>query len=86
MIRGVSMRDVVIYIFDDVVITFHLSLHVLFLFSLYTHVFYLMYSILYFCITLRCLDKFCLKCFRYTGCQSLLAINSFLVKFFKSSC
>ena len=39
MIRGVSMRDVVIYIFDDVVITFHLSLHVLFLFSLYTHVF-----------------------------------------------
>ena len=39
MIRGVFMRDVVIYIFDDVVITFHLSLHVLFLFSLYTHVF-----------------------------------------------
>ena len=29
-----------IYIFDDVVITFHLSLHVLFLFSLYTHVSY----------------------------------------------
>ena len=86
MIRGVSMRDVVIYIFDDVVITFHLSLHVLFLFSLYTHVFYLMYSILYFCFTLRCLDEFCLKCFRNTGCQSLLTINSFLVKFFKSSC
>ena len=28
----------------------------------------------------RCLDKFCLKCFRNTGCKSLLA------KFFKSLC
>ena len=86
MIRGVSMRDVVIYIFDDVVITFHLSLHVLFLFSLYVHVFYLMYAILYFCFTLRYIDEFCLKCFRNTGCQSLLTINSLLAKFFKSLC
>ena len=86
MIKGVSMRDVVIYIFDDVVITFHLSLHVLVLFSLYTHVFYLMYSILYFCFTLRCLDEFCLKCFKNTGFQSLLTINSLLAKFFKNLC
>ena len=44
----------------------------------------MMYAILYFCFTLRCLDEFCLKCFRNTGCQSLLAINSLLAKFFKS--
>ena len=75
-----------IYIFDDVVITFHLSLHVLFLFSLYTHVSYLLYAIYDLCFTLRCHDEFCLKCFRNTGCQSLLAMNSLLAKFFKSLC
>ena len=75
-----------LYIFDDVVITFHLSFHMLFLFSLYTHISYLMYAILYFCCTLRCLDEFCLKCFRNIGCQSLLAINSLLAKIFKSLC
>ena len=74
-------------IYIEVVITFfHLSLHVLFLFSLYAHVSYLMYAILYFCFILRCLDEFCLKCFRNTGYQSLLAINSFLAKFFKILC
>ena len=26
---------------------------------------------LYFCFTLRCLDEFCLKCFRKTGCENL---------------
>ena len=64
----------------------HLSLHVLFLFSLYTHVSYQLYAIYYFYFTLRCHDEFCLKCFRNTGCQSLLAINSLLAKFFKSLC
>ena len=59
-----------IYIYD-VIITFHLSLHVLFLFSLYTQVSYFMYAILYFYFTLRCLDEFCLKYFRNTGCQNL---------------
>ena len=54
-------------IFDDVAITFHLSLHVLFLFSLYTYVSYLMDAILYFCFTLRYCDEFCLKCFRNIG-------------------
>ena len=48
----------------------HLSLHMLFIFSLYTLV-SLLYAILYFCFTLRCLDEFCLKCFRKTGCQDL---------------
>ena len=65
---------------------FHLPFHVLFLFSLYTHASYYLYAIFYFCFTQRCLDEFCLKCFRNTGCQSLLAINSLLAKFFKSLC
>ena len=58
----------------------------LFIFSLYAHASYILYAIYYFYFTLRCLDEFCLKCFRNTGCQSLLAINSFLAKFFKSLC
>ena len=53
--------------------------------SLYTCFLYL-YAIYYFCFTQRCLDEFCLKYFRNTGCQSLLAINSLLAKFFKSLC
>ena len=58
----------------------HLSLHVLFLFSLYAHDSYIMYAIYYFCFTLIYCDEFCLKCFRNTVCQSLFA------KFFKSLC
>ena len=57
-----------------------------FLFFLYTHVSYLLYAIYYFCFTLRCRDEICLKCFRNTDCQSLLAMNSLLAKFFKSLC
>ena len=71
------------YIYDDVCLL-HLPLHVLFLFYLYTHVSYYLYAIYYFCFTQRCLNEFCLKCFRNIGCQSLLAINSLLTKFFKS--
>ena len=41
---------------------------------------------LLFLFTQRRLDEFCLKYFRNTGCQSLLAINSLLTKFFKSLC
>ena len=69
-----------------VMYVFHLPLHVLFLFSLYTHGSYYLYAIYYFCFTQRCLDEFCLKYFRNTGCQNLLVINSFLAKFFKSLC
>ena len=65
---------------------FRLPFHVLFLFSLYTHASYYLYAIYYFCFTQRFLDEFCLKCFRNTGCQSLLAKNSLLAKFFKSLC
>ena len=76
----------VIYMMRLLLQFFHLSLHVLFLFSLYAHVFYILYAIFYFCFTLRCRDEFCLKCFRNTGCQSLLSINSLLAKSFKSLC
>ena len=65
---------------------FHLSLHVLFLLSLYAHDSYILYAIFYFYFTLRCLAEFCLKCFKNIGCQSLLVINSLLAKFFKSFC
>ena len=78
---------VLMLIYIEVVITiYHLSLHVLFLFSLYAHDFYILYAIYYFCFTLRCCDEFCLKCFKNTGCQNLLAINSLLAKFSKSLC
>ena len=72
------------YILYILMYVFHLPLHVLLLFSLYAHVSYIMYAIYYFCFTLRCFDEFCLKCFRNTGCQSLLVINSLLAKIFNS--
>ena len=53
--------------------------------SLYT-CFLLLICNLLFLFHTKCLDEFCLKCFRNTGCQSLLAINSLLAKFFKSLC
>ena len=57
------------------------------LFSFFIHMLLIyLYAILLFCFTQSCLDEFCLKCFRITGCQRLLAINSFLAKFFKSLC
>ena len=80
----VFIFDIYIYIYD--VCLLHLPLHVLFLFYLYTHVSYYLYAIYYLCFTQRCFNEFCLKCFRNTGCQSLLAINSLLAKFFKSLC
>ena len=53
--------------------------------SLYT-CFLLFVCNLLFLFHRRCLDEFCLKCFRNTDCQSLLAINSLLAKIFKSLC
>ena len=86
----VTMFTYVVLIFDIYlyanVCLLHLPLHVLFLFSLYTHVSYILYVIYYFCFTQRCIDEFCLKCFRNTSCYSLLAINFLLAKFFKSLC
>ena len=39
-------------------------------FLLFIHMFLYVYN-LYFCFTLRCLDEFCLKCFKKTGCENL---------------
>ena len=87
VIANFVLMLIYIYIYIEVVITFfHLSLHVLFLFALYAQVSYLTYAILYFGGGLSCRVEFCLKCFRNTGYQSLLAINSFLAKFFKLLC
>ena len=48
----------VIYMMRLLLQFFHLSLHVLFLFSLYAHDSYLLYAIFYFYFTLRCLMSF----------------------------
>ena len=72
-----------IYIYIEVVIKFfHLSLHMLFLFSLYAHAFInCMQS--FICFTLRCRDEFCLKYFRNTDCQSLPCHELSSYKFFQ---
>ena len=57
------------YIYDDVCWYSPISPCVVSFLSLYT-CFY-MNAILYFSFTLGCLDEFCLKCFRKTGCQNL---------------
>ena len=61
-----------IYIYDDVCLL-HLPLHVLFLFSLYTHVSYYLYAIYYFCFTLRVLfQKYRLSkstCHKLSSCK-----------------
>ena len=58
----------IIYMMRLLLQFFHLSSHVLFLFSLYAHASYILYAIFYFCFTLRRLDEFCLKCFKNIGC------------------
>ena len=63
----------------------HLSFHVLFLFSLYTHASYYLYAIFYFCFTLRFRDKFCLKYFRNIDCQSLTCHELLSYKVFQES-
>ena len=73
-----------IYILRLLLLSFIYLYTCCFVFFLYAQVSYLMYAILYFYFTLKCLDEFCLKCFRNIDCQSLLAINSLLAKFFKS--
>ena len=72
----VIIFDIYIYIYMMLYVLLHLSLHVLFLFYLYTHVSFL-YAIFYSYFTLRCRDEFCLKYFRNTSCQSLLAMDSY---------
>ena len=72
----------IFFIYVDVCF-FHLPLTCVVSFlSLYTCFLHL-YAIYYFYFTQRCIDEFCLKCFRNTDCQSLLAINSLLAKFLR---
>ena len=59
------------YIYMMMYVVLHLSLHMLFLFYFYAHASYILYAIYYFYLTLRCLDEFCLKCFKKTGCENL---------------
>ena len=61
-----------IYIYIYILCCYHFTyLSMCCFFSLFIHVFLIMYAILYFCFTLRCLDEFCLKCFKKTDCQNL---------------
>ena len=60
---------VFIYIYMMMYVVLHLSLKCCFS-SLFIHMFLYVCN-LYFCFTLRCLDEFCLKCFRKTGCENL---------------
>ena len=72
------------YIYIEVFITVSpISLCVVVFFSLYGHTSYILYTIFYFYFTLRCHDKFCLKCFRNTGCQSLPCYELFSCKVFQ---
>ena len=52
---------VVIYTFEVVITVLSPIFTRVFLFSLYAHNSYILYAILYFCFTLRCLDAFCSK-------------------------
>ena len=58
-----------------------LSLCVLFLFYLYTHVSLCMQSL--FLFHTWCFDEFCLKCFRKIGCKSLPCHELFSCKVFQ---
>ena len=84
----VTMFTYIVLIFDIYMMmyVFFTYLYMCCLFYLFIHMFLYLYAIFYFYLTLRCLDEFYLKYFRNTSCQSLLAINSFLAKFFKSLC
>ena len=72
---------VFIFIYMMMYVFLHLSLHVLLL-SLFIHMFFYVYN-LYFCFTLRCLDEFCLNCFRKTGCENLSCHELSSYKFFQ---
>ena len=72
--------DIYIHIYD--VCFLHLPLHVLFLFSLYTHVSLCTQSL--FLFHTWCLDEFCLSVTERQVVKVYHVVNSFLVKFFKS--
>ena len=71
-----------IYIIYDDICLIHLSLHVLFLLYLYTHVSLCMQSL--FMFHTWYLDEFCLSVSEKKVVKVYHAVNSFLAKFFKS--
>ena len=74
---------VYIYTFEVVITVLSLiSPCVVSFLSLYICFLYL-YAIYYFYFTLRCLDEFCLKCFRNTSCQNLSCHRLFSYKVFQ---
>ena len=75
-----SFIYIYIYIYDVIIIS-PISPCVVSFLSLYTCFF--MYAISYFCYTLRCLNKFCLKCFRKISCQNLSCHELFSCKVFQ---
>ena len=54
-----------------------------FFLSLCTCFLFIVCNLLYFYLTLKCHDEFCLKCFRNTGCQSLSWHELFSCKVFQ---
>ena len=74
---------VLVYIYTfEVVLTIlsPISLCVVSFLSLHTCFLLLIYNLLFLFLFL---NEFCLKCFRNTSCQSLLAINSLFAKFLR---
>ena len=61
---------------------FFTYLSMCYFFSLFIHMFFYVCN-LYFCFALRCLDEFCLKCFRKTGCENLSCHELSSCKVFK---
>ena len=55
-------------------------------FSPFIHMFLVLVCNLFISVSHKDALMFCLKCFKNTGCQSLLVINSLFAKFFKSLC
>ena len=69
-IWGIRRNRFRIYIYMKILLSFFTYLSMCCFFSPFIHMFF-KYAIFYFCFTLRCLNEFCLKCFRNTGCQNL---------------
>ena len=71
-----------IYIYIWWCMLFFIYLSVCYFFLLFIHMFLYICN-LYFCFTLRCLDKFCLKYFSKTGCENLSCHELSSWKFFQ---
>ena len=77
------LQTYIVLIFTSILLMYvflYLPFHVLFLFSIYTHASYYLYTIYYFYFTQRCLDKFCLNfTYPFMCCFFSLFIPCFLL-------